>query len=132
MRDIGILHALQAIEDFDQLLAHPAVGESGEGFAIGQLIAAMPRWRPSFLRTGNGAEIALLMERGGRLQVFEIKLSKAPRPSRGFLELSSQFEPEQATIIAPTDEPFEWRKGVWVANLSTVISGKMPRYALVQ
>lgn len=118
LRDSGTLHCLLEIENFDQLLAHPVVGESWEGFVIEQLIAAMPRWRPSFIRTSNGAEIDLLMQRGERLRVFEIKLSKAPRPTRGFFELVRQLKPEQAWVIAPVDEAFEWRKGVWVTNLA--------------
>ncbi len=118
LRDSGTLHCLLEIENFDQLLAHPVVGESWEGFVIEQLIAAMPRWRPAFLRTGNGAEIDLVMQRGECLRVFEIKLSKAPRPTRGFFELVGQLKPEQAWVIAPVDEAFEWRKGVWVTNLA--------------
>ena len=118
LRDSGILHCLLEIENFDHLLAHPVVGESWEGFVIEQLIAAMPRWRPSFLRTSNGAEIDLLMPRGDRLRVFEIKLSKAPRPSRGFFELTAQLKPERAWIIAPVDKPYECRKDVWVTDLA--------------
>ncbi|MEA3642517.1 MAG: DUF4143 domain-containing protein [Lamprobacter sp.] len=83
LRDTGVLHALLEIEDFDQLLANTQVGESWEAFVIEQLVNALPRWRPSFLRTGNCAEIDLLLERGGQRRVFEIKLSKAPKPSRG-------------------------------------------------
>jgi len=118
LRDSGILHCLLEIENFDQLLAHPVAGESWEGFVIEQLIAAMPRWRAGFLRTSNGAEIDLVMQRGERLRVFEIKLSKAPRPTRGFFELVQQLKPEQAWVIAPVDQPFECHKGVWVSNLA--------------
>jgi len=123
IRDSGILHGLLEIEDYDQLLGNPAVGESWEGFVIEQMIAAMPRWRPAFVRTSNGAEIDLLLERGGRRQVFEIKLSKAPKPSRGFFQLIEDIQPEKARIIAPVDEPFEWRKDVWVVNLQSAIGG---------
>jgi hypothetical protein len=49
---------------------------------LAKLMAAMPRWRPSFVRAGNGAEVDLVLERGQRLLVFEINLSKAPQPSR--------------------------------------------------
>jgi len=120
LRDSGILHGLLEIEDYDQLLGHPIVGKSWEGFVIEQLIAAMPRWRPAFLRTSNGAEIDLVMQRGQRLRGFEVKLSKAPRPSRGFFELVGDLQPEQAWVIAPVDEAFEWRKGVWVTNLAAL------------
>ena len=121
LRDSGILHALLEIENFDRLLAHPQVGESWEGFIIEQLLAVMPRWRPSFLRTGNGAEVDLVLERGERRLVFEIKLSKAPQPSRGFHVLVGELQPEAATIIAPVDAPFEWRQGIWIMDLAAAI-----------
>jgi predicted AAA+ superfamily ATPase len=114
LRDSGLLHNLLGIETYDDLLAHPQAGESWEGFVIEQLIAAHPRWRPYFLRTGNGAELDLVLERGQRWRVFEIKLSKAPRVSRGFQELVGQLQPERAELIAPVDQPFEARPGIWV------------------
>ena len=122
LRDSGVLHALLEIEDFDQLLANPQVGESWEAFAIEQLVNALPRWRPSFVRTGNGAEIDLLLERGGKRRVFEIKLSKAPKPSRGFYQLIDDLKPDHATVIAPIDESFELSAGVWAMNLGSAIT----------
>ncbi len=123
LRDSGILHALLQIEGYDELLGHPSAGESWEGFVLEQLIAALPRWRPAFLRTGNGAEVDLVMERAGRLRLFEIKLSKAPRPSRGFFQLVTELQPEQARVIAPVDVPYEWRHGVWVSDLPRALEG---------
>ena len=114
LRDSGLLHNLLGIETYDDLLAHPQAGESWEGFVIEQLIAAHPRWRPHFLRTSNGAELDLVLERGQRWLVFEIKLSKAPRVSRGFQELVGQLQPERAELIAPVDQAFEARPGIWV------------------
>jgi hypothetical protein len=72
---------------------------------IENIIAAHRRWRPSFLRTSYGAEIDLLLERAGRCRIFEFKLSKAPKPSRGFYELADLLQPESAWVIAPIDEP---------------------------
>nr|VFJ62224.1 MAG: hypothetical protein BECKDK2373B_GA0170837_11089 [Candidatus Kentron sp. DK] len=117
LRDSGLLHGLLEIENYDQLLGHPGAGASWEGFAIEQLINSLPRWRPYFIRTGNGAEIDLLLERGQRRWVFEIKLSKAPKPSRGFFQLAEDLRPERAFVVAPVDEAYEYRAGVWVVNL---------------
>jgi len=114
LRDSGLLHNLLGIETYDDLLAHPQAGESWEGFVIEQLIAAHPRWRPHFLRTSNGAELDLVLERGRQRRVYEIKLSKAPRVSRGFHELVGQLQPERAELIAPVDQAFEARPGIWV------------------
>jgi hypothetical protein len=60
--------------------------------------------------------------------VFEIKLSKAPQPSRGFHELVADLQPEAATVIAPVDAPYEQRRGVWVMGLADALTrwGEMP------
>ncbi len=106
LRDSGILHALLDIETYDNLLAHPIAGASWEGFVIENIIACYNRWNPSFMRTANGAEMDLVLERAGRRHVFECKLSKAPKPSRGFYELIDAVQPESAWVIAPVDDPY--------------------------
>ena len=121
LRDSGILHALLDIESYDSLLANPIAGASWEGFVIENIIAEYRRWKPSFIRTSNGAEVDLLLEKGGKRQIFECKLSKAPKPSRGFYELVQTVKPESAWIIAPVDEAFELKKDVYVCPPSKVI-----------
>jgi predicted AAA+ superfamily ATPase len=116
LRDSGILHALLGIETYDSLLANPSAGASWEGFVIENAIVKYDRWRPSFLRTSNGAEIDLVLERTGRRHLLECKLSKAPKPSRGFHELVDDLKPDSAWLIAPVDEPYEIRKGVFVSS----------------
>ncbi|MCP4674334.1 MAG: ATP-binding protein [Deltaproteobacteria bacterium] len=116
LRDSGILHALLDIEAYDQLLAHPTNGVSWEGFVIENLIAAMPRHKPSFILTSNGAEIDLVMERGSQTEVFEFKLSKSPKPSRGFHELISMLKPQKAWIVAPVEESYEYSSNVVVTS----------------
>ncbi|MBU2627247.1 MAG: ATP-binding protein, partial [Proteobacteria bacterium] len=87
LRDSGILHALLDIESYDSLLANPIAGSSWEGFVIENIITEYDCWKPSFVRTSNGAEIDLILERAGQRHLFECKLSKAPKPCRGFYEL---------------------------------------------
>ncbi len=123
LRDSGILHALLDIEGYDFLLSHPVAGHSWEGFAMENIIAEHERYRPSFIRTSNGAEIDLILERGGMRHVFEFKLSKAPRPSRGFYELIKTLKPESAAIIAPVDETYEIHPGIRVCPPSAIERG---------
>lgn len=117
LRDSGILHALLDIEEYDFLLANPVAGASWEGFVIENIIAEHERFRPSFLRTSNGAEVDLLLERGGDLHLFECKLSKAPKPSRGFYELIKSMKPKSARLIAPVDEAYKIQSGIQVCPL---------------
>ncbi len=116
LRDPGVLHTLLDIETFDELLSHPVNGPSWEGYAIENIVAAMPRYRPSFVRTSNGSEIDLVMERGNKREVFEFKLSKSPRLSRGFHELVRDLEPVKAWLIAPVDEAYDISSMVTVAG----------------
>ncbi len=115
LRDCGILHTLLDIETYDSLLANPIAGASWEGFVIENIISEHGRWKPSFIRTSNGAEIDLLLERAGHCRIFECKLSKAPKPSRGFHELMDSLKPESAWIIAPVDETYELKKEIFVS-----------------
>jgi len=117
LRDSGILHALLEIEAYDYLLANPMAGASWEGFVIENIITRYDRWKPSFLRTSNGAEIDLMLERAGRRHLFECKLSKAPKPSRGFYELAGIMKPESAWVIAPVDAIYEIKKRIVVCPL---------------
>jgi predicted AAA+ superfamily ATPase len=121
LRDTGILHCLLEIEDYDHILSHPVSGTSWEIFAMENIIAAHQHWRHSYLRTSNGAEVDLILERGNRHLFFEFKLSKAPKPSRGFYELKDSLKPEMAFVIAPVDNPYEVKKGVMISSPESVI-----------
>ena len=66
VRDCGLVHALLDVGTHDQLLGHPVAGASWEGMVIESLIdAAGPNAQFSFYRTAVGAEIDLVIERGG-------------------------------------------------------------------
>jgi len=87
IRDSGLTHTLLKIKDYDDLLGHPAVGGSWEGFVIENLLADLPSWAsPYFYRTSAGADIDLLIEAGNKKVIaIEIKRSISPSLSKGFL-----------------------------------------------
>lgn len=87
IRDSGLTHALLKIKEYDDLLGHPAVGGSWEGFAIENLLADLPSWAsPHFYRTAAGAEIDLVIEAGiKKVIAIEIKRSLSPSLSKGFI-----------------------------------------------
>ncbi len=65
IRDSGVRHALLGIETVDDLLGHPVVGGSWEGFVIENVAAVLPA-RASFgyYRTAGGAEVDLVVDHG--------------------------------------------------------------------
>jgi predicted AAA+ superfamily ATPase len=86
VRDSGLVHALLGMTTLRDLLSHPVVGGSWEGWVIENLLACTPmNTQASFYRTAVGAEIDLLLELpGGALWAVEIKRSSAPTVSRGY------------------------------------------------
>lgn len=82
LADSGLLHALLDIGPSQEaLLGHPRVGASWEGFALHQIVRALAAdWRDCHhWRLHTGAELDLLVTRGGRRLGFEIKRTDAPR-----------------------------------------------------
>ncbi|WP_339133627.1 MAG: ATP-binding protein [Candidatus Electrothrix sp. GW3-4] len=121
LRDSGVLHALLEIDTLEDLLGHPVVGGSWEGFCIEQILAAKPNWRASFYRTSSGEEIDLILERGQKSLAFELKASMSPKVSRGFNATLEILQPNHTWIIAPVPEPYPFQQNVTVSDIFSVV-----------
>ncbi|MBU3740771.1 MAG: ATP-binding protein [Candidatus Kapabacteria bacterium] len=78
VRDAGLLHAALNIASESDLLVHPKRGASWEGFVIEELIAAHRPDAAYYWATHQGAELDLLLHKGGRRIGFEVKLTSSP------------------------------------------------------
>lgn len=82
-RDTGLLHALLGLRTERELSTYSRLGFSWEGFAIEEIVRRLDAEREAyFYKTHGGAELDLLIVRGGRRYGFEIKYSDAPAPTR--------------------------------------------------
>ncbi len=119
VRDSGLVHALLELETVDALLGHPVAGHSYEGMVIENLIeAAGERRTPYFFRSQDGAEIDLLLERGGQPEVaIEIKRSSAPRLDRGFSVACEDLGVRHRFVVYPGAEQFGLRYGAQAMGL---------------
>jgi len=108
VRDSGIAHALLGIGSKEELVGHPVVGPSWEGFVIESLLGIAPeRAEASFYRSSGGAEVDLVLELPGRGPwAIEIKRSLTPRLSRGFHSACEDIAPERKFVVYPGDEPY--------------------------
>ena len=82
LRDCGILHSLLDLEDMAGLAAHPRYGASWEGFALEQTLTAHGDRGAYFYATQRGAELDLMLLRGGRRWGFDFRCSDAPSTTR--------------------------------------------------
>ena len=107
VRDSGLLHALLGIQDAQALQGHPIAGVSWEGFVIEQIAAALPADAVlGYYRTAAGAELDLVAQVQGRTLAFEIKLSSAPKPARGFWQALQDVKPDRSFVVAPVERGY--------------------------
>ena len=121
IRDSGILHALLDIRTHDDLLSHPIIGTSFDGFAMENILAYAKNFEPSFYRTSAGAEIDLILRRGRRTLAFELKSSTVPRVSKGFWNALEDISPDEAYVVAPVEDSYPMKGDVMVSPLQEII-----------
>jgi len=123
VRDSGLVHALLELETWNDVVGHPVAGPSWEGFAIENLIAAASERRvPYFYRTEDGAEIDLVFERGGRVDLaIEIKRTTAPEVSKGFRLGCAVLRPREAYVVHGGADEWPMQGGVTAISLSGLV-----------
>ena len=81
INDSGLLHALLGLTTREDVVSHPVVGPSWEGFIVQQVIHLLGA-RPEqcyHWSTHTGAELDLLILAGNQRYGFEVKRAEAPR-----------------------------------------------------
>lgn len=108
VRDSGITHALLNISNYNDLLGHPVVGGSWEGFVIENIMSVIPHnVQPFYYRTPGGAEIDLILEFGVKTRwAVEIKRSSAPSVSKGFHIACDDVEAAEKYVIYAGQDTF--------------------------
>ncbi len=101
LRDSGVLHFLLGIEDPEQLPLHPRYGASWEGFALEQALIAHGAREAYFYRTQRGAELDLLLLRGGKRFGFEFKCSEAPKTTKSMHIVADDLGLEHLWVVYP-------------------------------
>jgi predicted AAA+ superfamily ATPase len=105
-RDTGLLHALLGIGNAHDLQGHPMSGYSWEGLVMNHLAALLPLVAGGnaslhFFRTAAGAELDAVVDTGQERLGFEIKLSDAPRVTKGFWSACTDLQVSRAYVVAP-------------------------------
>ena len=100
---------LLGIDGREQLLGHPIVGPSWEGFIVENVLSAAPQGAKGwFYRTSAGAEIDLLLEFGdGELWAIEVKRSLSnPKPGKGFQLACEDVKASKRLVVYPGQERY--------------------------
>ena len=80
------------------------------------------RRTPYFYRTEDGAEVDLIFERGGRVEMaIEIKRSTSPALSRGFGHAQALLKPKQSYLVHGGAETWPVEGGVTAISLTDLM-----------
>lgn len=123
VRDSGITHALLNISNYNDLLGHPVVGGSWEGFVIENILSvASSRVQAFYYGTTGGAEIDLVLEFSGKEKwAIEIKRSSSPSLSKGFHIACDDIKPERKYVVYAGKDSFPMGHGVMAISLPSLM-----------
>jgi len=123
LRDCGVVHRLLQIRTFEELMCHPIVGRSFEGFAVENIIAVSPSSATAhYYRTASGSEIDLLLDVPGRgLWAIDVKLSLVPKIPVGFHHACRDVGATRKIVVCPGDADYPDCGGVTVMSLRSLM-----------
>lgn len=131
VRDSGITHALLNISNYNDLLGHPVVGGSWEGFVIENILSIAPtEMRPYFYRTSNkrGSEVDLILEFGTKERwAIEIKRSTSPSVSKGFHIACEDIKPSRKYVLYSGSDNFSMGNDTRAISLNDLMEDIIKR-----
>ncbi len=120
VRDTGLLHELLGIDSERALLSHPKHGASWEGLVIEEVLATEPHDDAWFWATHQGAEVDLILRRGGRMFGVECKRADAPRATRSIRTALEDLGLERVAVIYPGSRRYPIADRVEAVPLSSL------------
>ena len=123
-RDSGIYHTLCGIHTATDLLTHPKLGASWEGFALEEILQAQQPDQAWFYAVHSGSELDLLMEIGGRRVGVEFKRADAPKATRSMHLAITDLALDELWVIYPGTRSYALDDKISVFPLSACIRPK--------
>jgi predicted AAA+ superfamily ATPase len=128
LRDSGLLHALLQIDTMASLESNPRYGASWEGFALEQLCAVL-ELEPEdsfFWATHGGAEMDLIVRRGGKLFGFEFKATEKPSVTHSMTVAKKDLDLAKVYLVHPGELSFPLRGGMEALGYAQIPEFRLP------
>jgi predicted AAA+ superfamily ATPase len=128
VRDSGILHSFLGIESANDLLRHPKLGASWEGFLLETVIHQLGANREQcyFWSTHTGADLDLLIVQRGRRYGFEFKRTTAPRVTRSMRSALQDLQLTRLDVVHAGSETFPLAKKIRAVAAERVLDDLGP------
>ncbi len=120
IRDTGIFHALQSIENTFDLKTNPKLGASWEGFALEEVVAGLSKRDNEvfFYAAHRGVELDLFWQEGGRNYGVEFKYQDAPKATKSMHGAIEDLKLEHLWVIYPGDQTYKLTESITVLPLT--------------
>ncbi len=130
IKDCGIANYMLGIQNFNDLLGHPKVGDLWEGFVLQQIKAILPsNIDLCFYRSHNGAEIDFILSFPNNKKIgIEVKFSSVPKLTRGTYEVMSDLNLSHVFVVAPNTNNFMINKDIEVVNCRDLCNTLIEKY----
>lgn len=121
-RDSGLLHSLMSVTSENELLNHPRLGASWEGFALEQIIVRLNLREEEvfFWGTHTGAELDLVFQQKGQLWGVEVKYNETPSMTRSIRSALTELDLAHLWIVHPGDKIYPLEKKVTAVGLNNL------------
>lgn len=128
IQDSGILHALLGLASREDVVSHPKVGASWEGFAVGQIVNLLGAAAEQCFHwsTHSGAELDLLVLAGNKRYGFEIKRTEAPRLTASMRSAFETLKLDRLEVVHAGDKRFALAKGIGTLPASSLAATLRP------
>jgi predicted AAA+ superfamily ATPase len=117
-RDSGIFHALLGIGSHAELVAHPKLGASWEGFALEQVLRGRRGEEAYFYAVHSGCELDLYFPASGT--GVEIKHQDAPRMTRSMRVAMEDLKLRELLVVYPGSREYVLAEGVRAVPLAAM------------
>jgi len=121
-RDSGLFHCLLGVRSENDLLKHPKLGASWEGYAIEEVIRQEAPDEAYFWATHGGAELDLLMFRNGRRIGVECKRTDAPKMTVSMRAALQDLRLDELRVVYPGSRSYHLADAVSVHPLASLVS----------
>jgi predicted AAA+ superfamily ATPase len=126
-RDTGLLHSLLGIRSEADLLRHPRLGASWEGFALEQVLRLARPDDAYFWATHTGAELDLLMFKYGLRVGVEFKRADAPGLTRSMSIALQDLKLDALYVVYPGARRYWLAERTEAVPLAEFVTGQAMR-----
>lgn len=121
IRDSGLLHTLLGINSPEELDVFPRLGASWEGFALEEVIKQyhVRTEECYFWATQSGAELDLIIYKGGKRLGFEFKYTDSPKATKSMHIALEDLKLDHIYVVYPHDKTFPLTEKITALGLDS-------------